>query len=185
MIIAERTDHLKTQLEQKAWDALRRYNMLQKGDSIAVGVSGGADSVALFDFLCSVRRRLELTLTVCHVNHNLRGAESLRDEAFVRELAAERGAEFRLLTVDAAALAREQGRGVEEAARDLRYGFFAETAGERGRIATAHTLDDSVETFLFRLARGTGAKGLRGIPPVRGISSGPSSAAHGRRWRTT
>ncbi len=158
---------METKLEQKAWEAIRRFDMLHRGDSIAVGVSGGADSVALFDFLCSIRREWELTLTVCHVNHNLRGEESLRDQEFVRELAGERQVPFRLLSVDAAALAGEQGKGIEEASRELRYRFFAQVAGPLGKIATAHTLDDSGETFLFRLARGSGPRGLRGIPPVR------------------
>ena len=159
---------METQLEQKARETIARYDMLHKGDSIAVGVSGGADSVALFDLLCTIRDSLDISLTVCHVNHSLRGAESLRDAEFVRELARKGGAGFRLLTVDAAAEALKEGRGVEEASRDIRYGFFSRVAGSGGKIATAHTLDDSVETFLFRLARGTGAQGLRGIPAVRG-----------------
>lgn len=155
-------------MEQKAHEALVRYHMLQKGDRLAIGVSGGADSVALFYFLCDLRDVLELKLTVCHVNHRLRGAESFRDEDFVRELAAKEGVAFKLLSVDAAVLAGEEKRGIEEVSRDVRYRFFRDVAGPMGKIVTAHTLDDSVETFLFHLVRGAGARGLRGIPPVRG-----------------
>ncbi len=156
-----------TTLEHKAWGAIKEYSMLHRGDSIVVGVSGGADSVALFDFLCSQKQRMKLTIKACHINHNLRGEESKRDEDFVRQLCLLHDVEFCLLSADVALEAKRLGKGIEETARELRYAFFEECAGDQAKIATAHTLNDSVETFLFRLARGSGARGLRGIPPVR------------------
>ena len=155
-------------LLEKARAAVLRHRMLQQGDTVAVGVSGGADSVALLDFLCRLGEGYSWKLLVCHLNHRLRGEEGDRDREFVRRLARERGLPFLLEEADAAAEASRRGISVEEAGRELRYAFFARCAGERGKIATAHTLSDSMETVLLNLCRGTGVRGLRGIPPVRG-----------------
>ena len=155
-------------MKDKVLKTIEQYRMLQPGDRVAVGVSGGADSVALLALLCRLGETLPLRLTVCHINHNLRGEESLRDQRFVEELCRRLGVECRVRSVDAAALAQAQGCSVEEAARQARYAFFAQTAGEGGKIATAHTATDNTETVLLNLARGSGLKGLCGIPPVRG-----------------
>ncbi|MCI9194880.1 MAG: tRNA lysidine(34) synthetase TilS [Angelakisella sp.] len=155
-------------LRAKALEAVERYQMIQPGDTVAAGVSGGADSVALLDFLRHLRRSVPFTLLVCHLDHQLRGEESRRDAAFVRELAERWGLPYRCRQADAAAWARLHRLTVEEAGRQLRYAFFQECAGETGKIATAHTLSDSMETVLLNLCRGTGPRGLRGIPPVRG-----------------
>ncbi|MBA4191700.1 MAG: tRNA lysidine(34) synthetase TilS [Planctomycetaceae bacterium] len=127
-------------------------------DPGVVAVSGGADSVALLRALAGCRTG---PLTVAHVNHQLRGAESDADEAFVRQLAAELGLQCRVKSVDIAAL----GGNLESTARRVRYEFFAELATELGAgwIATGHTADDQAETVLHRLVRGTGIQGLRGI----------------------
>ena len=93
--------------------------MLRQGDTVAVGVSGGADSVALLCFLYENRARWNLTLRVCHLNHSLRGEESLRDQRFVEDLARDLGLEFCLAVADAAGEARLRGLSVEEAAREL------------------------------------------------------------------
>ena len=155
-------------LFQKARAAAERYGMFQQGDTVAAGVSGGADSVALLDFLCRLGEGYRWKLLVCHLNHGLRGEEGERDQEFVRRLARERGLPFLLARADAAAEAARRGLSVEEAGRELRYAFFARCAGEGGKIATGHTLSDSMETVLLNLCRGTGVRGLRGIPPVRG-----------------
>lgn len=159
---------MSTPLEQKALLALRQYSLFTQGDRIAVGVSGGADSVALLRFLAVLREEYRWELIVCHIHHGLRGAEADRDEQFVRELAGQLGLPYAVRHIDAAALALENHLSVEEAGRDARYAFFAETAGEGGRIATAHTLDDTIETVLMNLIRGTGLHGLCGIPRIRG-----------------
>lgn len=159
---------MSTPLEQKALLALRQYSLFTQGDRIAVGVSGGADSVALLRFLAQVSGQFGWRLTVCHVHHGLRGTEADRDEQFVRCLAGKLGLPCAVRRIDAAALALENHTSVEEAGRTARYAFFAETAGEEGFIATAHTLDDSIETVLMNLVRGTGLHGLCGIPRTRG-----------------
>ena len=159
---------MRTPLEEKALDALQKYSLLQPGDRIAVGVSGGADSVALLRFLAQYRAQYRWEITVCHVNHGLRGAEADRDEQFVRALAERLGLPCLVHRCDAAALAAAQHCSVEEAGRRARYSFFAEAAGESGRIATAHTLQDSIETVLLNMIRGTGLHGLCGIPRIRG-----------------
>ena len=159
---------MSTVLEQKALCALRQYSLFSQGDRIAVGVSGGADSVALLRFLVALRPQFGWDLVVCHIHHGLRGAEADRDECFVRALAEQLGLPCAVSRIDAAALALRDHISVEEAGRTARYAFFAQTAGEGGRIATAHTLDDSIETVLMNLVRGTGLRGLCGIPRIRG-----------------
>ena len=159
---------MSTVLEQKALCALRQYSLFSQGDRIAVGVSGGADSVALLRFLAALRPQFGWDLVVCHIHHGLRGAEADRDECFVRALAEQLGLPCAISRIDAAALALRDHISVEEAGRMARYAFFAQTAGKGGRIATAHTLDDSIETVLMNLVRGTGLRGLCGIPRIRG-----------------
>lgn len=147
---------------------LETHRMLQRGDLVAVGVSGGADSVALLCLLQELAPLWDLRLVACHLNHNLRGEESLRDQQFTVELCRRLGVECRTASADVAALAARAGCSVEEAARRARYEFFAQTAGQGGKIATAHTATDNTETVLLNLARGSGLRGLCGIPPVRG-----------------
>jgi tRNA(Ile)-lysidine synthase len=134
-----------------------------------VAVSGGPDSVAL------LRALLEAgcgPLTVAHVNHQLRGAESDADEAFVRELADRLGVAFRSTRVDTPKEAT--GDNLEATARRVRYAWLAEVAAEVGAewVATGHTADDQAETVLHRLIRGTGLRGLRGIAPEQSWRAG-------------
>lgn len=139
------------------------YDMLRQGEPVLVALSGGADSVALLHAL----RVLGYPVRAFHLNHCLRGAESERDEAFCQTLCTRLGVELMVERVDVAAAAREQGTGVEETARRIRYARLQDVA-QGVKIATAHTADDNLETVLFHLVRGTGSKGLAGIPPVRG-----------------
>ena len=144
--------------------------MLRLGDRMAVAVSGGADSVALLRLMDELRDDLGVTLCVAHFNHQLRGSDSDADEKFVASLARERGLEFIVDRKDVATAAKNNGWNLEDAARRLRYGFFAEVVaqGSATRVATAHTADDQAETILARLIRGTGLTGLSSIHPVRG-----------------
>ena len=148
--------------------SLREYGMLAGADTVVCALSGGADSVCLADVLLSLAPELGFRLECAHFNHLLRGAESDRDEAFVRDWCADRGLKLHVGRGDAAAEAARQGIGLEEAARDLRYAFLESIGGEDVRIATAHQADDQAETMLLDLLRGSGLKGLGGIPPVRG-----------------
>lgn len=159
-------------MNRKIREAIRQHHMIQQGDRLAVGVSGGADSVALLHFLWTVAAEWQLSLVALHLNHNLRGAESERDEEFVRQLCARWGIDLRVHSADIGALSRAQGLSVEECARQERYAFFARHTGPGDKIATAHTLSDSAETVLLNLARGTALRGLCGIPPTRATKEG-------------
>lgn len=140
---------------------LRQYNMVAKGDHVVCAVSGGADSVALLFGMYLLREKLGITLSAAHFNHHLRGEESDRDEQFVREFC---GRYDIPLSVGSAQVVSGK-KGLEAAAREARYGFFATLPG---KIATAHTADDNAETVLMHLVRGTGLRGLGGISPVNG-----------------
>jgi tRNA(Ile)-lysidine synthase len=167
----------------KLLDHVRRAELLRPGDRVGIAVSGGADSVALLRLLLELRSELGIVLSVVHFNHQLRGAESDADEHFVFELAHRHDLEFHLGSADTAQYAKEKRLSLEAAARDLRYGFFAEMASapsESGlphKIATAHTLDDQAETVLMRIVRGTGLRGLGGIHP-RVVVEGEEAAGH-------
>ena len=140
---------------------LRQYAMVRDGETVYCAVSGGADSMALLWGLYLLKDKLKIRLAAAHFNHGLRGAESDGDEAFVREFCDR----FEIpLTVGCGKITPGK-KGLEAAARDARYGFFATL---NGRIATAHTADDNAETMLMHLIRGTGLKGLGGIAPVNG-----------------
>lgn len=155
-------------MENKVSKTVAKYNMLKNGDTVVIGLSGGADSCALLHFLLSLREKMSLRLIACHVNHMLRGVEADRDETFVRELCKNNGVEFCLLKIDVAAEAKKRKVGTEQCGRDIRYAFFEETAKEfHAKIATAHTASDNAETVIFNLTRGCGMRGLGGIPPVR------------------
>ena len=132
-----------------------QYQMLPQGSTVLCAVSGGKDSMALLSVLQTLAPERNLMIHAAHFNHQLRGEESQRDEDFVSKWWA----------------AQEQGKGIEETARAMRYGFLTETAQEVGaeKIATAHNADDNAETVLLHLVRGSGLDGLTGIPPVRGI----------------
>ena len=140
---------------------LREQNMISPGDRVVCAVSGGTDSVALLFALYLWKEKLDIHLEAAHFNHRLRGAESDRDEAFVRDFC--RRYDIPLHVGSGEVRAGE--KGLEAAARDARYAFL-KTIG--GKIATAHTADDNAETVLMRMIRGTGLKGLGGIPPVNG-----------------
>jgi tRNA(Ile)-lysidine synthase len=144
--------------------------MVRAGDRVGVGVSGGADSVALLLLLHELSGELGIPLAVLHFNHQLRGAESDADESFVAELAAARGIEFISGREDVAAAARARDWNLEDAARRLRYAFFASVvaSGRVTRVAVAHTAADQAETVLARLIRGTGPAGLASIYPIKG-----------------
>ena len=151
-------------MNDKAMQTIAHWHMLTRGDEVLVGVSGGADSVTLLHFLCRLRQDWGIRVRAAHINHNLRGAESLRDENFVRDLCGQWGVELSVCSLSPPI----PGSSAEEWARTERYRFFAQTAHPGEKIATAHTLDDSAETQLLSLLRGTGLRGLGGIPPVRG-----------------
>lgn len=150
--------------------AAERFDMFggkSNTETVVSALSGGADSVCLTLALKELSAEYGFTLKAVHVNHLLRGAESDRDEQFCRDLCEREGIPLTVFRADAAAFAKEQKMSLESGARKLRYGFFSKVCGSNTRIATAHTLSDNAETVIFNLCRGTGLKGLCGIPPVR------------------
>ena len=151
----------------KYLDTVSRYGMLKEGTSVLVAFSGGADSSLLLSLLSQTDG---ITVAAAHLNHGIRGEEALRDEYFCRRFCDENRITLYTKRVNIPLLARENGLGVEESARNARYEFFHEICKEHGYdlIATAHNADDNLETVLFHLVRGTGLDGLCGIPPVRG-----------------
>lgn len=134
---------------------------------LGIGVSGGADSVALLRALAERRADLGLVLHVAHLNHGLRGEAADGDQQFVRDLAAELGLEFHTARVDVAAEARQRGESLEEAGRRLRYAWFGHLIAEQRlhAVATAHTQDDQAETVLAKFLRGAWTEGFSGIHP--------------------
>ncbi len=158
-------------LARKVEDALRRCGA---GGGLVVAVSGGADSVALLRALCEARGAGPLT--VAHVNHQLRGAESDADEGFVRELCAGLSVECRCERIDVRGAAAVEGENLEAAARRLRYDWLARVAGQFGAawVTTGHTANDQAETVLHRLLRGAGLRGLRAIAVRRPLAGGVS-----------
>lgn len=151
----------------KVKNAIKRYSMPLRGKTVVVGVSGGADSMALLHVLLSLKDEYGIRLVACHVNHGIRGETADRDESFVREACKALGVELRVLKADVPALAAEKHLGIEECGRQVRYDFF--NSVENGTlVATAHTLSDRCETLLMNITRGTSVKGLMSIPAVRG-----------------
>ena len=144
--------------------------LLPPGSRVLCAVSGGSDSMCLLHLLWSKRQDWGLAVCAAHYEHGLRGEDSLRDAAFVERFCRERGIPCAIEHGDAAAYAAEKRLGIEEAARELRYAFLERAADELGcdLIATAHNADDNAETLLLNLIRGSGLRGLGGIPPKRG-----------------
>lgn len=156
-----------TPLAQSVLACIRKHELLRPGDRIAIAVSGGADSVGLLRVLVELQPELGLVLSVAHLNHGIRGAESDADEQFVCELAARDDLPFLSERCDAKSYAAEQRLSLEAAARHRRYDFFERLLRTEplDRLATAHTLDDQAETVLLKLMRGAGTRGLAGIYP--------------------
>jgi tRNA(Ile)-lysidine synthase len=143
--------------------------LIMAGDAVVVGLSGGPDSVALFRGLLRLEDRFSLSLSAAHLNHKLRGDDSDEDERFVRDLTEKYEVKLILGTRDVKGVMRGRGGSVEEKARAVRYAFLREAAQRLGatKIALGHTLDDNAETVVMNLIRGSGLRGLSGIPLCR------------------
>ena len=160
-----------TPLASKVLEGIRRHALLRDGGRVLVALSGGADSVALLFLLRELEEAGALTVSgVAHLNHQLRGADSDADEAFCRALAGRLGLQAVVEREDVATVARREKRSIEDAARSVRYAFLERAAASAGAdaIAVGHTLEDQAETFLLRLLRGAGTRGLAAIHPKAG-----------------
>ena len=148
---------------------MKKYNMVESGDKIVVGVSGGADSLALLHILNEIKNIFFLELVVAHVHHGLRGKDADTDAEFVEGICRDWQIPFYIKKVNVKELASKWGLSEEEAGRKVRYDFFEQILKDiKGqKIALAHHRDDQAETILYHLIRGTGLKGLQGMKPVR------------------
>ena len=157
-------------MREKVRKFIEECHMIERGDTVLAAVSGGADSLCLLLLLNALSVEKEFALRVIHVEHGIRGAESLDDAKFVEELCAQMHISCKICHCQVLEYARQEKLRVEEASRNLRYQLFEEEAKEVGanKIAVAHNQNDCAETMLFHLARGSGLSGLCGIRPVRG-----------------
>lgn len=151
-------------------NTIREYEMIARGDRVGVGLSGGADSVALFLLLTELGREGGFSVVALHYEHGIRGAASREDMAFCRALAKDHGVPFYAKRGDVPTEAARTGENLEACAHRLRYDFFARMTRELSlsSIALAHHMDDRAETALLHLVRGAGAAGLSSMQPVRG-----------------
>lgn len=145
---------------------IRDYDLISPGDQVICALSGGMDSMYLLHQLMGLQAVLQFRLSAAHFNHNLRGDESNRDEAFVRDHCLSLGIPLFVGSGGVVAYADNHHMGLEEAARDLRYEFLLGLSST-AKIATAHNAQDNLETLLLHLIRGCGLHGLTGIPPKR------------------
>ena len=143
-----------------------KYNMFDSGGRVIVALSGGSDSMALLHSLILLKDRFNITVEAAHVNHCIRGESADRDEMFVRKVCGELGIKLHCMKADIPSMAKDKGMTLEQAGRIVRYDFFNSVCCG-GIIATAHNLNDRIETFLFNFTRGSTLRGLCSIPPVR------------------
>lgn len=153
-------------MQEKVQEFILSKGLLSKNDTVLVAVSGGRDSIVLLFLLSQLKYKLE----VAHCNYKLRDEESDKDETFVQEFCKNLKVPFHSITFDTKKLAKDEGVSIQMKARDLRYSWFEELKKKFNidRVATAHHLDDQLETILINLTRGTGIKGLRGMKEKRG-----------------
>lgn len=167
-------------IEAKFREYIDRHGMLEAGDLVVAGVSGGADSMCMLKLLMEYRSVKKIDLLVVHINHGIRGESAARDEQFVADFCERNGLEFTAVHADIPKLAKDMKLTCEEAGRNFRYDTFGkmvgkyEAAGNKAghvKVAVAHNSDDNAETVLFNLFRGSGITGMCGIRPVRSRST--------------
>jgi len=160
-----------TDILKKVNQTIKKHSMLKGGERVLVGLSGGPDSVSLLHILNELREEWRLSLYALYVDHGLRPGKTPYEIDFCAELTERLKVPFGVKKVDVREFSDKENLGIQEAARHLRYLAFEEHAFqiEADRIATGHNADDQAETLVMRLLRGSGPKGLSGIPPVRGM----------------
>ena len=153
-------------MEEKILEIIKRCNLIENGDKIVVGVSGGPDSITLLNVLKNIKEKeiIKFNLVVCHINHMIR-EEAASDEKYVEEYCKKNNIEFFAKRIKVEEMAEKEKIGTEEAGRKARYEFFNEILNKTNanKIATAHTANDNAETVLMNIIRGSGTLGLKGI----------------------
>ncbi|QQY79482.1 tRNA(Ile)-lysidine synthase [Keratinibaculum paraultunense] len=157
-------------MKDKVLEVVKKYNLIEEGDNIVLGLSGGPDSMALLYVLLDIKKIIDFNIYIAHLNHGVRGKEALEDQLFVEQLAKNLGLICYSKTVNMDEYAKKVGLSSEEAGRKLRYNFFREILDEigGGKIAVAHNKNDQAETLLMRFFRGTGIDGLKGMEYISG-----------------
>ncbi|MFC1888091.1 tRNA lysidine(34) synthetase TilS, partial [Candidatus Cloacimonadota bacterium] len=156
---------LENKFLEKFEQFVQNNKLISRGDKILVGFSGGADSTALLLALWHLKSRLNFSLLAAHVNYNLRGKDSLEDAEFVKEFCFNRNISIVLKDMEL-----DQSGSLENNARDIRFDYFNTLAKlyKVNKIALGHNISDQAETILFRLFRGSGFTGIKGITPISG-----------------
>ncbi len=157
-------------MNKKVYDYIKENNLINSGDKIVVGISGGADSVCLFLMLNELKNEIPIEIIPVHINHGIRGKEAKKDEHFVEKICKKYKYPCIIFNFDVAKISKKRKVSLEEAGRDVRYQAFHKVLKDYNcnKIAVAHNLNDSSETVLLSLFRGTGIKGLTGIKANRG-----------------
>lgn len=155
-------------LEEKALQTIVKNKLIQNGDKIVIGVSGGPDSIALLDVLIKLQNKIKFDITVAHINHMIR-AEAIDDQKYVEQYCKNKKIKCFVKQAKVEEVAKNQKIGTEEAGRNLRYEFFNEILEKTNsnKIATAHSKNDNAETVLMNILRGSGTSGLKGIQAAR------------------
>lgn len=162
-------------IEERVFSYIEKYNMIEAGSQVIVGISGGGDSVCLLFLLSRYQKRRPFHLLGVHVNHGIRGQEALRDQEYAKKLCERLGVPFTVYTYSVPAIAQQEKRSLEETGRMVRRRAFEEKAASLGKkavIALAHHENDNAETVLHNLIRGTKAAGMGGIRPIQEIGEG-------------
>jgi len=156
---------------EKIKRTIQENDLVKRNDSVLVALSGGPDSVALLHSLAKLRNHFKLKLSAVYINHQIRPAAAKKEELFCRKVCRKLNVNYVTVSENIPKLANRLGKSVEETARDFRYEVFEKLAKKRkcNKVALGHHLEDQVETVLFRIFRGTGPGGLKGIPVKRGI----------------
>ncbi|MBQ2916794.1 MAG: tRNA lysidine(34) synthetase TilS [Clostridia bacterium] len=155
-------------MKQKILQTIKKYNLIENGDSIVIGVSGGPDSICLLHVLNELKSKLNFKIYVAHINHMIR-EEADEETEYVKNFCKNLGVECYIKRIDVVKIANNLKRGTEETGRQIRYEFFNEVLEKTtsNKIATAHNNNDKVETILMNILRGSGLSGLKGIEAIR------------------
>ena len=159
-------------MEEKVLNTIKKFNLIENGDKIILGVSGGPDSISMLNILNNIRNdkklQLKFDIIVAHVNHNIR-KEAIDDQKFVENFCKKINIPFYVKSIDIPQISKNQKIGEEEAGRNARYQFFDEILEKEhaNKIAIAHNKNDKIETIIMNIFRGSGIAGLRGIEPIK------------------